>query len=104
MTDNIIQQSFPSHPHTPIGKGWDYLPSPPISPACKRSIRRENFFQFKDIDEFRPSSQSDISPPVPKVPGGRKPGRPRTTTKSAGVARITKPCRSEVITAPTIKN
>src|SRR5208282_5481779 len=72
MTDNTPQE----FPQTPTPKSeFHYLPSPPITPLCERSIKRENTgtsFSFDDIGESTTSSDETV-----KVPRGRKRrGRP----------------------------
>lgn len=87
-----------SGPHTPAAKESDYLPSPPITPICKRSIKSESFFQFDDICESSSSShRSDVIPPISQVRRGRKPG-PRISKRG----RIAKP-RSKATTTTTKK-
>jgi hypothetical protein len=72
MTDNTPLE----FPQTPIPKfEFKYLPSPPITPICGRSIKRESTgtpISFDDIGEYTTSSDETV-----KLEGGRKPrGRP----------------------------
>src|SRR5437762_3988714 len=94
MTDNTPEE----FPQTPTPKSeFNYLPSPPITPICERSIKRENTgtsfsFSFDDIGESTASSDD----PTTKVVRGRKPrgrppkstvGHPRSTGKKLSVRR-----------------
>src|SRR5208282_4519725 len=99
MTDNTPQE----FPQTPTPKSeFHYLPSPPITPLCERSIKRENTetsLSFDDIGESTTSSHESV-----KLVRGRKPrvrpvkstvrrsskssvGNPRSTGKKLSVRR-----------------
>ena len=99
MTDNTPQE----FPQTPTPKSeFNYLPSPPITPLCERSIKFESTaasLYFNDIGE-----STTLSDEIAKTARGRKPrgrhpkssvgrpskstlGSPRSTGKKLSVRR-----------------